>query len=195
MKEIIKSLYTDVNFCLRCGAKLDVNEDREFKLRPLCHHCGWVYYKNPVPAVAVVVLNAENELLIIKRRFEPQAGEWALPSGYMEVYMSPEENAVEELLEETGLIGSIRHCIGWHYGHSPLYHRILNIGFRMDIVSGTLTAGDDAEEAIFCPLDKLPPIAFDSHRSFINRETGLNLPMVLGYNSDPSPKDISLQGI
>ncbi|MDZ4120874.1 MAG: NUDIX domain-containing protein [Candidatus Cloacimonadaceae bacterium] len=172
-----KTLYDGINYCLACGARLLVTTDREGKLRPGCQACGWVYYKNPVPAVAVVVLNEANQILLIKRRFAPQAGEWALPSGYMEVTLSPEENALEELLEETGLIGEISHCIGWHYGSSPLYHRILNLGFRVCVTGGTLQAGDDAEEALFVELDALPPIAFASHRKFINLETGTKLPL------------------
>lgn len=175
MNESSKTSYSEVNFCLRCGSALVIDADREGKLRPQCSACGWVYYKNPVPAVAVVLFNAAGELLLIKRRFEPKAGEWALPSGYMEVYLSPEQNALEELLEETGLQGNIRHCIGWHYGSSPIYERILNIGFRVDACGGALQAGDDAEEAAYFALDNLPPIAFASHREFIRRETGLCL--------------------
>ncbi len=170
-----KDMYKDVNFCLRCGSKLDTHHDREGKLRPHCHACGWVYYKNPVPAVAIVVLNEQNELLLVKRKFEPKPGEWALPSGYMEIYLTPEENAMEEMLEETGLKGEVRHCIGWHYGHSPLYQRILSIGFRMNVTGGTLQAGDDAEEAEFYPLDKLPHICFASHRKFVELEIDTNL--------------------
>ncbi len=171
-----KDTYKDVNFCLRCGHTLDVRQDREGKLRPQCYACGWVYYKNPIPAVAILVLHENNELLLIKRKFEPKPGEWALPSGYMEFYMTPQENAIEELKEETGLIGEVRHCIGWHYGYSLINQMILSIGFRMDVLSGKLQAGDDAEEAKFIALDELPNICFASHRKFVNLETGLNLP-------------------
>jgi len=171
------TLYKGINYCLGCGSGLLITKDRERKLRPVCPSCGWIYYKNPVPAVAAVVLNETGELLLIKRRYAPEAGEWALPSGYMEVTLSPEENVLEELLEETGLIGKISHCIGWHYGHSPLYHRILNIGFRICIASGMLQAGDDAVDVMYFPLSALPHIPFISHRKFINLETGSTLPL------------------
>jgi ADP-ribose pyrophosphatase YjhB (NUDIX family) len=152
---------------------LELKQDREGKLRPRCPACGWIYYLNLIPAVAIVVINSNNELLLIKRRFEPKAGLWALPSGYMEINMSPEENAIAELQEETGLVGEIEHCISWHYGHSPIYHRILSIGFRVKQIDGILCAGDDALEAVFYPVDKLPPIAFQSHRKFIYMEMKL----------------------
>lgn len=166
--------YKDVNYCLRCANPLVIKTDREDKIRPQCPACGWTYYKNPVPAVAIVMINSANELLLVKRKFEPAAGAWALPSGYMEVNLSPEENALEELLEETGLLGEIRRCIGWYYGNSPIYEKVLSIGFRIDLRGGSLEAGDDAEEAAFVPLDALPPIAFASHRDFIFKETGIS---------------------
>lgn len=169
------NLYQGVNYCLNCGNELELRTDREGKMRPHCTSCGWVYYKNPIPAVAILVLNENSELLLVKRMFEPNPGEWALPSGYMEVNLSPEENALAELEEETGLTGEISHCIGWHYGHSPIYHRVLSIGFRVRATGGCLQAGDDALEARFFPLDALPPICFASHRKFINLETGLDL--------------------
>lgn len=167
--------YANVNFCLRCGGPLKISLDREGKERPFCNNCGWVYYKNPVPAVAVLVLDESSELLLVKRMFEPNAGEWALPSGYMEINLSPEENAIEEMLEETGLLGEVEHFIGWHFGHSPIYERVLSLGFRMRVAGGKLQAGDDALEAVFYPLDRLPPICFTAHRKFINLETGLKL--------------------
>jgi len=170
MKDSKEIDYTGINYCVLCGTALVIQDDREGKRRPQCPSCAWVYYKNPVPAVAIVLFNDKGELLLIKRRFEPKAGEWALPSGYMEIYLTPEENAMEELWEETGLKGEILHCIGWHYGSSPIYQRILNIGFRMKASDGILCAGDDAEEAVFCPLTKLPAIAFASHRYFIDQE-------------------------
>ena len=167
--------YANANFCLSCGARLDLASDREGKLRPVCPACGWTYYKNPVPAVAMLVLNDRGELLLVKRIFEPNPGEWALPSGYMEIYLSPEENASAELREETGLEGKIGHFIGWHFGYSPVVEKVLSLCFRMDITGGTLQAGDDAAEARFFPLDALPPIAFESHRQFVHQETGLRV--------------------
>jgi len=100
-----------------------------------------------------------------------------LPSGYAEIYMNPEQNAIAEMQEETGLIGEVDHRIDWFYGFSPIYYRVISIGFRMKVLGGTLQAGDDAAEAVFWPLESLPDIAFAAHRYFINLETGLDLPV------------------
>ncbi len=125
--------------------------------------------------MAIVLLNDANELLLIKRGIEPQKGMWALPSGYAEIYLTPEENAIAELEEETGLKGEILRSLGWFYGFSPIYYRVLSLGFRMAKTGGSLKAGDDAVDARFFSLEALPEIAFAAHRHFINLETGLNL--------------------
>lgn len=175
MKEIhnVRDLYYNAKYCQNCGHGMELKKDREGKLRAICPSCGFILYKNPIPAVAIVCLNESGELLLVKRLFEPRAGLWALPSGYIEIDLSPEENAIAEMQEETGLIGEVEHCIGWYYGYSPIYLRTLSVGFRMKIRGGILQAGDDAEEARFFPLDSLPPIAFDAHRQFIRLETGI----------------------
>jgi len=176
MKEVrsVQDLYRNANYCQCCGGKMELKQDREGKLRAICPDCGFILYKNPIPAVAILTLDDAGDILLVKRLFEPRAGMWALPSGYIEINMSPEENAIAEMKEETGLDGAIDHCIDWFYGYSPIYLRTLSIGFRMKVTGGKLEAGDDAEEARFFPLDKLPPIAFEAHRHFIKMETGVD---------------------
>jgi len=173
MKDLAEFLYKDVHFCQRCATPLVIQRDHEGKTRAVCPQCGFVLYRNPIPAVAILVMNDRDELLLVKRKFEPAAGSWALPSGYMEIDQSPEQNAHSELLEETGLRGEIMHFVAWYYGFSPIYYRVLSLCFRIQITGGSLQAGDDAEDARFFALDCLPPIAFAAHRSFIEQETGV----------------------
>ncbi|MCK9330721.1 MAG: NUDIX hydrolase [Candidatus Cloacimonetes bacterium] len=166
---IKKESYEGINYCLRCGEKLLLSYDREDKLRPQCQRCGWVFYKNPIPAVACVVVNEENQLLLVKRRFDPQSGFWALPSGYMEIWQTPEQAAFDELQEETGLFGEIDFFIGYYSGFSPIYERVLSLGFKMKNIKGKLQAGDDAEDARYFDIDNLPEIAFWSHQDFLKK--------------------------
>lgn len=161
--------YKNVNYCIKCGSKLKIVKDRENKVRPHCMNCGWTFYKNPVPASACVILNNDHELLVIKRKFAPKAGEWALPSGYVEINQWPEEAAVAEMKEETGLDGKVYRFVDYYLGHSPIYERIISFGFLMKITGGKLKAGDDAEKAEFCKLDNLPDICFESHRHYLKK--------------------------
>lgn len=162
-----KDRYKNVNYCLECGTKLEIKLDREDKSRPICSNCGWVYYKNPIPAAACLITNDKDEIVVIKRLFPPHAGEWALPSGYIEIYQTPEEAAVAEMQEETNLIGEVDYFIDYFDGYSPLYEKVISFGYKMKIVGGKLLAGDDAVEAKFVKFEDLPEICFAAHRHYL----------------------------
>lgn len=148
---------------------MELKSDRETKLRPHCTQCNWIYYKNAIPAVACVVLNEKDEILIIKRLVEPNPNEWALPSGYIEINQSPEEAAIAEMQEETGLNGRIKQFLGYYDGYSPIYEKVLSLGYWLEITGGELQAGDDAGEAKFVAYDNLPKLAFLAHTYFVKK--------------------------
>ncbi len=164
---IKKESYQNVNFCLRCGNKMELHADKEGKIRPQCVKCDWTFYKNPIPASACVILNDKNEFVIIKRKFEPNAGGWALPSGYVEINQTPAECAIDEMKEETGLDGEVIVQLGYDTEFSPIYEKVISFGFLMKITGGELQAGDDAAEARYVGFDELPDLAFPSHVKFI----------------------------
>jgi 8-oxo-dGTP diphosphatase len=164
----IPKRYREARFCLRCGEPLTVEPDHEGKPRANCHACGWTMYLNPIPASACIVLNERGELLLVNRKLDPFAGEWALPSGYIEENQTPDRCAIDELLEETGLIGSIDEFLGYFSGPSPVYDNIISFAFIMKVEGGRLQAGDDAAEACYVALDDLPRLCFDSHRHFVD---------------------------
>jgi len=128
-----------------------------------------IHYENPLPAVAVLVLNSKDQLLLVKRSVEPAKGTWCLPGGFIEVDESIEEAAVRELEEETGIKGEIEGLVDFFSQRSQDYRAILIFGYRVKILGGELKAGDDAQEAGFYDLDKLPPIAFLSHKRLIEK--------------------------
>ncbi len=171
--EITKKSYENINFCMKCGNKLELFNDREGKLRPHCNNCGWIFYKNPVPAAAMVIMNEKQEIVIIKRLFEPKANEWALPSGYIDINQDPEEAACAEMHEETGLIGEVKEFLGYYSDYSSVVEKVISLGFLMKIKGGRLQAGDDATEARYVRVEDMPPIAFASHKHFIEKVTGI----------------------
>ncbi|MCK5051969.1 MAG: NUDIX domain-containing protein [Candidatus Cloacimonetes bacterium] len=164
---IKKDSYENVNFCLKCGNKMELKSDREGKMRPECTNCKWTYYKNPIPASACVIINDNKEIVIIKRKYEPNAGGWALPSGYVEIDQNPADCAIDEMKEETGLDGEVIIQLGYDTEFSPIYEKVISFGFLMKVTGGELQAGDDAVEARYVSFDELPKIAFPSHVKFI----------------------------
>src|SRR5437899_11602901 len=103
-----------VRFCLRCASPL-VRRDDHGAPRPTCLKCGFIHYRNPVPA-AGVILTWRGELLMVKRKYDPRAGAWCLPAGFMEYGETPERCALRELKEETGLSGSLGKLFGVYTG-------------------------------------------------------------------------------
>lgn len=162
--------YKDVNYCLKCGHKLEIVTDREGKIRPECPACGWVFYKNPIPVVCCVIINDKDEVVLIKRKFEPSAGKWAFPSGYMEIYQTPETAAIAEMKEETGLDGEVIRLIGYKMSPNPFYEKVVAFGFLMKVVGGELKAGDDAVDARLVPLKDIKELPFISQNYFLNLE-------------------------
>ncbi len=156
------------HFCPRCGSKLETRclEDRE---RGFCPACRVVHYENPVPATAVVVFNERNELLLVRRAVEPGKGKWCLPGGFQEMGETPEQCALRELKEETGLDGRVQELIALEMGLNPSAGRCWSPATASPACGGELQAGDDAMAAAYFPLDGLPELAFQSHARIIEQ--------------------------
>lgn len=108
----------------------------------------------------VIVL--EGRLVLVQRRYDPFAGRYALPGGFVE-YGEPCEAAVaREVLEETGLVARPARLVGVYSDprRDPRGHTV-SIAYLMEVSGGTLGAGDDAAAVAAFPLDELPPLAFD----------------------------------
>jgi ADP-ribose pyrophosphatase YjhB (NUDIX family) len=129
--------------------------------------CEKPIYENPVPASAIVVVDKNSTLLLTKRSVDPKKGLWCLPGGFMELSETPEESALRELKEETGITGAIQSLLGVRANHSDRYGTVLIVGYLVTDYHGTLMAGDDAEAVAFFQPDNLPQIAFESHAFFI----------------------------
>ena len=151
------------SFCPRCATAL-VSADDHGTVRPTCPKCGYIWYRNPVPAAGVVLVE-KGRVLLVKRRWDPRAGSWCLPAGFMEAGETPEQTAVRELEEETGVIAQLTGLFGVYAGFDDPRVRAVLILYAGVSTGGTLRAGDDAIDLAWYPLDALPDdLAFASHR-------------------------------
>ena len=133
-------------------------------VRPACPSCGYIWDRNPVPAAGVLLVQA-GRVLLVKRRWEPRAGDWCLPAGFMEAGETPEQTAVRELQEETGLIAQLTGLFGVYAGFDDPRVRAVLILYTGLATGGEARAGDDAIELEWFALDALPDdLAFASHR-------------------------------
>ena len=124
-------------------------------------------YKIPnITADGIVI--KEQQILLIQRKNEPFKGRWALPGGFVNYGEKTEEAAIREVFEETGLKTKKNDLLGVYSdpNRDPRGHTI-TIAYFLEITGGNLKAGDDASNAKFFNVNKLPDLAFD-HKIIIN---------------------------
>lgn len=125
-------------------------------------------YAYPRPAVTVdIVLFAQHAgglcVLLIRRGDDPFKGAWALPGGFVDEFEDLLDAAARELEEETGITGIALEQLGafGKPGRDPRGHTVsIAYGARLNEASSP-TAGSDAADAAWHPLDDLPRLAFD----------------------------------
>ena len=99
---------------------------------------------------------------VIARRNRAGRLEWCLPKGHLEGDETPEEAAVREIAEETGITGAVRTRLGvidyWFSGDGRRVHKAVH-HFLLEAVSGDLTVEDDpdgeAEDVAWIALEDL----------------------------------------
>jgi 8-oxo-dGTP diphosphatase len=135
--------------------------------REVCLVCGEIFYHNPLPAAAALVLDDQRRVLLVKRGIEPNKGEWCLPIGFAETGETIAEAALRELHEETGLFGRILRLIDADSWTGPFYGDLLVVTFEVERITGTEIPSDDADEVAYFAIDRLPPLAFPSNEKAI----------------------------
>ena len=154
-------------YCSTCGKKNDFGP-KDGGTRYYCNNCKSIHYQNPKPT-ATLICPRENEILLVKRAFDPGKGEWNLPGGFLELGETLEEGAQRELKEETNLEGEVTRLLGNCSHFNSIFGDILLLGVEMKINNwDNLLAGDDALEAGFFHIDKMPFLTFECHREIFN---------------------------
>ncbi|MGH9190867.1 MAG: NUDIX hydrolase [Acidimicrobiales bacterium] len=104
-------------------------------------------------AVAVV----DDRLLLVRRAAGPESGRWAVPGGRVEPGETVSGAVVRELREETGLRATCGDFVGWVERIGDGYHYVI-LDFRVAVLDSPerATAGDDADDVAWVPLDEVP---------------------------------------
>ncbi len=134
-----------------------------------CPKCGAAVkaYSNPFPTVDALIYEPDKGIVLIDRKFEPFG--WALPGGFVDYGETVEAAAVREAFEETGLRVTLQGLLGIYSDPSrdPRVHTITTVFEARAENYSTLTGGDDAKDARFFPLDKLPANIMFGHDEII----------------------------
>jgi 8-oxo-dGTP diphosphatase len=126
----------------------------------------YVYdWPRPMVTVDAAVFDVSGDkprMLLIKRGNEPFKGQWAFPGGFVEMDEELEEAAARELAEEAGLAGVKLEQL-YTFGKCGRDPRGRNITIVfIGITKNTkIKSGDDATEAKWFEIGRLPQMAFD----------------------------------
>jgi 8-oxo-dGTP diphosphatase len=154
-----------IHFCPTCGQPV-IQKEVDGRLRPFCSACDRPFFHDPKVAAAVLVEN-EGKALLVKRANVPERGKWTLPAGFVDAGEDPEEAAIRECLEETGLHIHIHSLLDVFSGKEHERGADIVILYRGSVESGSPKAGDDAMDVAFFGPEGLPPLAFDATRKAI----------------------------
>jgi ADP-ribose pyrophosphatase YjhB (NUDIX family) len=120
-------------------------------------------YKNPIPTVDAIIQNS-NSILLVKRSKDPYKNQFALPGGFVNEGETIEEAIKREVYEETSLEVHPIDILGVYSDpkRDPRGH-IMTVVFIVLIIRGNPSAGDDAKEISWIPIEKISDIkvAFD----------------------------------
>jgi 8-oxo-dGTP diphosphatase len=130
--------------------KLTVYDTRKYPVRP---HIG----------VGILLIRG-NTLLLVKRKYNPDAGYWSIPGGHLDLGEKVQVAAEREGFEETGFkvrvtkLAGIIDKIMYDKDGKIEYHYVL-INYFVEQIEGEINQApvpdDDALDAKFVPFDEL----------------------------------------
>lgn len=159
----------DYRYCPFCGESLTTRIDHD-TARKYCIHCRWTYYPH-VGASVTSIIRRDGKVLMVKRRRDPFKGTWMFPSGFVEYGEHPEDTAVREVQEETGLTVTGLRLINLFLseddprlpGHFVFFYSIETIGEMKN------TDNLENEEINWFDSKTPPLVNWKWHRFFLNQ--------------------------
>lgn len=155
------------HFCVNDGARLTMHE---IEGRPLeaCDRCGWVLWRDPKLATATLVLDGDGGLVLARRATEPGYGDWCLPGGFVNDDEHPAASAARECREEIGCEILLDRLVGAYHVPKSDAPSMVVLGYSARLAGGARPVpGPEMLETASFALDRLPTLAFSSHREVL----------------------------
>jgi ADP-ribose pyrophosphatase YjhB (NUDIX family) len=116
-------------------------------------------YATPKVDVRAAVIDENGHILLVQ---ESASGEWTLPGGWADLNVSPAENAVKEVREESGIDVEVVKLIAcWdkdRHGHPRQPEHVYKLVFLCRITGGKLATSHEISGSGFFSADELPPL-------------------------------------
>jgi ADP-ribose pyrophosphatase YjhB (NUDIX family) len=125
--------------------------------------CGFIFYQDPKVAVATIISDRNDHVVLVKRAIEPGYGKWVIPGGFVDRGEEVLAAAVREAREEAGIEIRIDRLLNvYSYpGVAPVI-----IVYVATMTGGTLACDDECLEVRLFAPGEIPwdDLAFSSTR-------------------------------
>jgi mutator protein MutT len=143
-------------FCPFCGANKFVWDGVKSHK---CGVCGKKLYLNAAAATVAIIRNEKEELLFVRRKFDPAKGLLDLPGGFVDLGETAEHAIKREVKEELNLEVTSLSFFG-SFPNQYLYGEVLYFTLDLTFICevddfSTISAGDDAESYIFLSKERI----------------------------------------
>lgn len=161
------SLINAYTHCPLCGSSDYAHESSGHRH---CRACGHRDFNNPITAVAALILDPENRLLLIRRAKDPGKGRLAMPGGFVDAHESLEQAVHREIAEEVGLeLTAVRYLCSHpnDYTYHDRTRPVCDVFFLARATSfNVILQREEVADWQICPLAEINPseLAFDSMR-------------------------------
>ena len=184
-------------FCPHCRNELTPSTEGHPGCALETGGCGFVHWENPTPVAATLIAfpsrgyqttvdkkfyderdgdfsqlfraaaREDTGIVAVKRKYDPCAGEWCLPGGFVNKNEDPADAAVRETQEESSLVIEL-------LNQRPIIYNIADKNQNMHFyigrpIDGELRAGDDALEVKIYTLQDMPRLCFSSHSDMVKK--------------------------
>ena len=109
-----------------------------------------------------LILNAQDEILLVKETVDDK---WTLPGGWADVGLTPTENVLKEIAEETGFKAEVKRLLAVldkrNSPHPPQPHYVYKLCYLCEIVEGDFDPNFDIGGVNWFALDSLPELSQD----------------------------------
>ncbi|PLR84460.1 ADP-ribose pyrophosphatase [Bacillus canaveralius] len=135
-------------------------------------------YQTPKVDVRGVVFK-DDKILMVHEKLD---NKWSLPGGFCEIGLSPSENIVKEIKEESGYEVIPKKLLALldmnKHPHPPQPYHYYKMFIQCEIVGGTASIGVETSGIDFFPEHKLPSIS-------VKRNTESQLKMLFDFLRNP----------
>ncbi|QGG55138.1 NUDIX hydrolase [Paenibacillus sp. B01] len=125
------------------------------------------------------VVFREGKLLLVREKSD---GRWCLPGGWAEIGLSPKENVVKEIREESGFETRAVRLLAvldrLKQDHPPDARHIYKLFILCEIIGGEAGGGVETSEAAFFGESELPPLS-------LGRNTPVQLALMFDFLRNP----------